>query len=473
MKDILRQFSVARTPQQNRVVKRRNMTLIKTARTMLADSILPTTFWAGVVHTACYVQNKMLVVTPHNKTPYEPFHAKTPTLSFMRPSGCLVTILNTIDHLGKFDGKADEGFFAGYSMNSKAFRVFNSKTRIVEENLYISDDGKKVDEYPRKGNECNDQEKEDNVNSTNNVNTGSSIINTTGINRVNVVDENISIEFLFDPNMPAIEDVSTFDFSNNEFQRGKIDKTLFIKRHKDDILLMSYLGELTFFLGLKVKQKKDGTFISQDKYVAKILKKFGFTKVKTAKTPMETQKPLLKDEDGEECVPMLDTKVSHLHYVKRIFRKPKRKDTQVPQPSGPTESVADEAVYMELGDRLVRAATTASSLKASRTVRKPLTQAQARRNMIVYLKNMTGFKMDYFMGMIYDEIRPIFEKHYNYNQTFLDEVNKGVKVSKIEVRQEKDVEVESLKKEDATPLASMIPIVDYKIHTERNRPTSR
>nr|GFB35357.1 hypothetical protein [Tanacetum cinerariifolium] len=79
--------------------------------------------------------------------------------------------------------------------------------------------------------------------------------------------------------------------------------------------------------------------------------------------------------------------------------------------------------------------------------RKPLTQAQARRNMIVYLKNMAGFKMDYFKGMTYDEIRPIFEKHYNFNQTFLDEVNKGVKVSETEVRQEKDVEVESSKRE--------------------------
>ncbi|GJR57520.1 retrovirus-related pol polyprotein from transposon TNT 1-94 [Tanacetum coccineum] len=63
---------------------------------------------------------------------------------------------------------------------------------------------------------------------------------------------------------------------------------------------MSSIGELTFFLGLQVKQKKDGIFISQDKYVAKILKKFGFTEVKTASTPMETQKPLLKDKDGEE-----------------------------------------------------------------------------------------------------------------------------------------------------------------------------
>ncbi|GKD00525.1 retrovirus-related pol polyprotein from transposon TNT 1-94 [Tanacetum coccineum] len=104
---------------------------------MLADSKLPTTFWAEAVNTACYVQNRVLVIKPHNKTPYELFLGRKPALSFMRPFGCPVTILNTIDHLGKFDGKADEGFFVGYSTNSKAFRVFNSRTRIVEENLHV------------------------------------------------------------------------------------------------------------------------------------------------------------------------------------------------------------------------------------------------------------------------------------------------------------------------------------------------
>ncbi|GJY13030.1 putative ribonuclease H-like domain-containing protein [Tanacetum coccineum] len=117
---------------------------------------------------------------------------------------------------------------------------------------------------------------------------------------------------------------------DNRFKRGKIDKTLFIRRDKGDILLvqvyvddiifgstkkslciefkkmmhkkfqMSSMGELAFFLGLQVKQKEDGIFISQDKYVTEILKKFGFIDVKIASTPMETQKPLLKNENGEE-----------------------------------------------------------------------------------------------------------------------------------------------------------------------------
>ncbi|GJV99098.1 retrovirus-related pol polyprotein from transposon TNT 1-94 [Tanacetum coccineum] len=275
------------------------------------------------------------------------------------------------------------------------------------------------------------------------------------------------------------ETLSTY-MLDNEFQRGKIDKTLFIK---------SSMGELTFFLGLQVKQKKDGIFISQDKYVDEILKKFGFKEVKTASTPIETQKPLLKDEDGKEVdvhIYQVNPKVSHLYAVKRMFRylkgkakksvklmmeklfgmelelmlatvkvktvngevqlhalvdgkkiiitestvrrdlqledvevfvnqqldglpshkriydapshtkkifrnmrmvgkgfsgrvtplfptmvtqkprKPKRKDTQVPQPSDPTYIVIDEAVHKELGDSLVRAATTTSRLKAEK-----------------------------------------------------------------------------------------------------------
>nr|GEX08379.1 hypothetical protein [Tanacetum cinerariifolium] len=80
---------------------------------------------------------EMKVTKPHNKTPYELLHGKKRTLGFMRPFGCRVTILNTKDHLGKFDGKADEGFFVRYSINSKAFRVFNNRTRIVEENMHV------------------------------------------------------------------------------------------------------------------------------------------------------------------------------------------------------------------------------------------------------------------------------------------------------------------------------------------------
>nr|GEW02805.1 ribonuclease H-like domain-containing protein [Tanacetum cinerariifolium] len=138
VKEIKREFSVARTPQQNGVAKRKNRTLIEAARTMLAASLLPIPFWAEAVHTACYVQNKVLMTKPYNKAPYELLLGKTPSIGFMRPFGCPVTILNTLDPIGKFDGKADEGFLVGYSVNSKAFRVFNSRTRIVQETLHIN-----------------------------------------------------------------------------------------------------------------------------------------------------------------------------------------------------------------------------------------------------------------------------------------------------------------------------------------------
>nr|GEU72991.1 ribonuclease H-like domain-containing protein [Tanacetum cinerariifolium] len=123
------------------------------------------------VNTDCYVQNKVLVVKPHNKTPYELFHDRTPALSFMRPFRCHVTILNTKDHLRKFDGKADEGFFVGYSLKK-------SKSSQDDGFQPLSDDGKKVDEDPRHE-------------STNN-------------------------KLPFDPEMPTLEDISTFNFSSDQ-----------------------------------------------------------------------------------------------------------------------------------------------------------------------------------------------------------------------------------------------------------------
>nr|GEX11075.1 ribonuclease H-like domain-containing protein [Tanacetum cinerariifolium] len=93
---------------------------------------------AEAVSTACYVLNKVLVTKPQNKTPYELISGKIPIISYIRPFGCHVTILNTFDHLGKFEEKSDDGFLVGYSLNSKAFRVYNLKTKRVKENLHIN-----------------------------------------------------------------------------------------------------------------------------------------------------------------------------------------------------------------------------------------------------------------------------------------------------------------------------------------------
>nr|GEY03808.1 retrovirus-related Pol polyprotein from transposon TNT 1-94 [Tanacetum cinerariifolium] len=465
---------------------------------MLADLKLPATFWAEAVNIACYVQNRMLVIKPHNKTPYELFLGRKPALSFMRPFGCPVTILNTIDHIGKFDGNTDEGFFVGYSTNSKAFIVFNSRTRIVEENLHVkfrnqsngSTDplfSSSIKDSPGAGYKPSGRRKRRilkiqgikivrlqlqksqelikrrTVLTTNRVNVVSSTINAAS-NEVNAIGRKSSIELPDDLNMPELENIGIYEDSNedvfgaeadlnnleytfqvfrntfdekgivirnkarlvaqghtqekgidynevfapvarieairlflayasfkdfmvyqidvkssflyrkimfanlrdlrilnflkslqsrkgtyglhqaprawyetlstylldNGFQRGMIDKTLLIKRDKSDILLvqvyvddiifgstrkemytefekimhkkfqMSFMGELTFFLGLQVKQKEDEFFISQDKYVNEILNKFGFSDVKTASIPIETHKTLLKDEKGED-----------------------------------------------------------------------------------------------------------------------------------------------------------------------------
>ncbi|GKD54950.1 retrovirus-related pol polyprotein from transposon TNT 1-94 [Tanacetum coccineum] len=127
----------ARSPQQNDVAERKNRTLIEVARTMLADSLLPIQFWAKAVNNACYVLNRVLVTKPQLKSPYEILMGRSPNISFMRPFGCPLTILNTLDQLGKFDGKSKEGYLLGYSTSSKGFRVYNRVTRKVQDCLHI------------------------------------------------------------------------------------------------------------------------------------------------------------------------------------------------------------------------------------------------------------------------------------------------------------------------------------------------
>ncbi|GJW03110.1 putative ribonuclease H-like domain-containing protein [Tanacetum coccineum] len=229
--------------------------------------------------------------------------------------------------------------------------------------------------------------------------------------------------------------LSTF-LMDNGFHRGKIDKTLFIKRLKGDILLiqvyvddiifgstkkslcdefeqimhnrfqMSSMGALTFFLGLQVKQIKDGIFISQDKYVGEILKKFGFFSIRSANTPMETHKALTKDEDCEDvdvhlysdyAGASLDRKsttgdlltkafdVSRFNFLVASIGK-RGRDTKIPQSGGPPIKVGDEAVHKELGDRMERAATTASSLEAEQD------SGSTRFHQIVVFPNTTHIK---------------------------------------------------------------------------------
>nr|GEZ39018.1 putative ribonuclease H-like domain-containing protein [Tanacetum cinerariifolium] len=94
-------------------------------------------FWTEAVSTACYVLNRVSITNPHNKTPYELLSGKVPKISHLKPFRCQVTILNTSDHLGKFKGKAHEGFLVGYAANSKAYRVYNLSSKKVEETLNL------------------------------------------------------------------------------------------------------------------------------------------------------------------------------------------------------------------------------------------------------------------------------------------------------------------------------------------------
>nr|GEW14257.1 putative ribonuclease H-like domain-containing protein [Tanacetum cinerariifolium] len=522
MKCIRREFSVARTTKQNGVTKRKNMTLIEAAKTMLANSKLPTTFWAEAVNTTCYVQNRVLVIKHHSKTPYELFLGRKHALSFMRPFGCPVIILNTLDHLGigpnwMFDidsftlSMNYQTVFAANQTNGNASTKVNinagqAEKKTVSGPQYIllpllttdshgpksSEDevadnaGKKSAEVPRKENgDANDNRMFTHVSVA-----GSTYVYLGGSIPVDAATLS-NVDLPNDPLMPDLEDttdtrifssayddevesaeadfnkldLTTVVYRNkkdekgiviinkarlvtqgytqkegidhdevfapvarieaiklflayalfmrfivyqmdvksaflygtikeevawyetlstylleNGFRRRIIDKTLFIKKDKDDILLvqvyvdgiifgstkkslctkseglthkkfqMSYMGELTFFLGLQVMQKDDGVFISQDKYVADIITKFNFSLVKTTSTPIETNKALLKDEEVLDvdvhlyrsmirslmyltasrpdimfvvcaCARFQVTpKVSHLHVVKRIFR---------------------------------------------------------------------------------------------------------------------------------------------------------
>nr|GEU98575.1 putative ribonuclease H-like domain-containing protein [Tanacetum cinerariifolium] len=395
MKEIKREFSVPRTPQQNGIAERKNRTLIEVAITMLADSLLPIPFWAEAVNTACYVQNRVLVTKPHNKTPYELLHGRTPSIGFMRPFGCLVTILNTLDSLGKFDGKVDEGFLnydgdAAFNEKEHDFDAKKPESEVIlspsSRYRYLSAEFEDCSE--NSSNEVNDAEDitysddENDVGAEadfNNLETSITFYMFIILMLLFTVHEtvflgdfiDIAADFELDRafnNLELFLVVREKDFvaamelvvthTVEDFQEAyasfmgfmeyqmdvksaflygtieeevyvcqppgfedpdhldkvykvvKVDDIIFGATNKDlyktfeklmkDKFKMSSMRELTFFLGLQVMQKKDGIFISQDKYVGEILKKFGLTKGKSASTPIDTEKALLKDPDGDD-----------------------------------------------------------------------------------------------------------------------------------------------------------------------------
>ncbi|GKB76692.1 retrovirus-related pol polyprotein from transposon TNT 1-94, partial [Tanacetum coccineum] len=137
---IFHQKSVPRTPQQNGVVERRNRTLVEAARTMMIFSKAPMFLWAEAVATACYTQNRSLIHTRHNKTPYELVHDKKPDLTFLRIFGALCYPTNDSEDLGKFQAKADIGIFVGYAPSRKGYRIYNKRTRRLMETIHVTFD---------------------------------------------------------------------------------------------------------------------------------------------------------------------------------------------------------------------------------------------------------------------------------------------------------------------------------------------
>ncbi|GKC32834.1 uncharacterized mitochondrial protein-like protein, partial [Tanacetum coccineum] len=301
--DDLMEFSVARTPQQNGVAERKNRTLIEAARTMLADSLLPTVFWAEPVNTACYVLNRVLVTKPHNKTPYELIIGRSPNISPQEANG------NTGLKQSVDAGQSEE------KNNEQALKNVLDKMM--------------------------DQEKEASEQS----------------------DAKVKILGIFCQCLFDDEDLDTYNspFADQVMELTKIAQALDdesgVEAMQEELLYSEnqkvpdeFNGRTHFLLGFTSKQKEDGIFISQDKYVGKILKKFGFSSVRTTRSPMETNKALIKDEDGEDVDVHLyrsmigslmyltssrpdimfsvcacsrfqvQPKVSHLNAVKRIFR---------------------------------------------------------------------------------------------------------------------------------------------------------
>nr|GEY76200.1 ribonuclease H-like domain-containing protein [Tanacetum cinerariifolium] len=318
----------------------------------------------------------VLVTKPHNKTPYELLLGRTHSIGFIRPFVRPVTILNTLDPLGKFDGKADDGFLVGYSVNSKAFKVFNSRTKIIQETLHINflenqpnlvgsgpkwlfdidtltqsmnnqpvvarnqpnhnagikenldadpqntdvdvafdvkENENEVHVSPNRVRDLSDEFEEFFVNSINRVNAASTPVTVVGPNATNstnsfnvagpsdnAVSPNFEIggkssfvdpsQYPDDPDMPVLEDIVYLDDEEDTRSMARM-----VKEQGG----LTQINDEDFHT-LQVKQKDDRIFISQDKYVAKILRKFSFTDVKSAITPIETEKPLLKDHDGED-----------------------------------------------------------------------------------------------------------------------------------------------------------------------------
>nr|GEZ99969.1 retrovirus-related Pol polyprotein from transposon TNT 1-94 [Tanacetum cinerariifolium] len=137
---IKHQTSVARTPEQNGVVERRNRTLVEAARTLLSAAKVPLFFWAEAIATECFTQNRSLVIPRHEKTPYHIINERKPSVKFFHIFGSVCYIVRDGENLDKMKEKGDECIFVGYSNQSRAYRVFNKRTRVIMESIHVNFD---------------------------------------------------------------------------------------------------------------------------------------------------------------------------------------------------------------------------------------------------------------------------------------------------------------------------------------------
>nr|GEX23238.1 hypothetical protein [Tanacetum cinerariifolium] len=310
------EFSVPRTPQQNGIVKKKNSTLIKAARTMLADSLLPILFWAEVVNTACYVQNKHYKVNAAGTI--------VPTIGKNSFNSTNTFKLEDITYFDDEDDVGAEADFNNLETSITASPILTTRVHKDHTVLQIISDLSSSTQTRSMTRVVKDQgglsQMFNDDFHTSRIEAIRLFLAYASFMGFMVYQMDVKSAFLYgtieeevyicqplgfeDPDHPDkvykvvkalcglhqaprawYETLANY-LLENSFQRGKIDQTLFIKRQKGDILL--------------VNQKKDGIFISQDKYVAEILRKFGLTEGKSAGTPIDTEKPLLKDPDGED-----------------------------------------------------------------------------------------------------------------------------------------------------------------------------